>query len=283
MDDASTDGTSTRLERLGESRVRVVRHDACRGVARARNAGIEVARGEWVAFLDDDDLWSPRKLRVQLDEAARQGASFVYAAAVLLDEIWSAIRTVPAPSAENLERQLLASYVIPAGSSNVVARAESLRGLGGFDENLFQLADWDLWLRLAQSGRAAACDEVLLGYVVHPQNMLVSDRRDVVREFDYLVEKHRVASRRSGVPFDRVGFSRWVAGGHRQAGRRLAAARVYLASGLRCRNAGNVLRAGGVLLGGRKPGAKLPRGASTGEAAPAWVCTHPLPADGGNS
>src|SRR5439155_20114090 len=67
VDDGSTDGTPSRLELLADSRLHVRPLEKSRGVAAARNAGIEEARGEWIAFLDDDDLWSPRKLRTHVD------------------------------------------------------------------------------------------------------------------------------------------------------------------------------------------------------------------------
>src|SRR5690348_694187 len=63
VDDGSTDETPARLAALEDPRVTVIRHDQPRGVAAARNRGIAAARGEWLAFLDDDDLWAPDKLR----------------------------------------------------------------------------------------------------------------------------------------------------------------------------------------------------------------------------
>src|SRR4051812_36397661 len=69
VDDGSSDGTADALEALGDPRLVVVRNAVNRGVAHARNRGIDQARHPWVAFLDDDDRWSPDKLRMQLDAA----------------------------------------------------------------------------------------------------------------------------------------------------------------------------------------------------------------------
>src|SRR5213079_1378023 len=85
VDDGSTDGTENRLRAIGDPRLVVLRSKTSAGVAGARNRGIAVARGEWLAFLDDDDIWSPRKLRSQLDAAASREASFAYAGAVWVD------------------------------------------------------------------------------------------------------------------------------------------------------------------------------------------------------
>src|ERR671931_448444 len=78
VDDGSTDATAEGLARIEDPRLRVVRHDRPHGVAQARNAGIAAARGEWVALLDDDDLWAPWKLRAQLDAAVAERAVFAY-------------------------------------------------------------------------------------------------------------------------------------------------------------------------------------------------------------
>jgi glycosyltransferase involved in cell wall biosynthesis len=235
VDDGSEDGTAEELSQLEEARLRVVRHERSRGVAQARNAGIAAARGEWVAFLDDDDVWSPHKLRRQIDTAQAVSAGWVYASVVSVDEAGGVNYAFPVPTPDGLARELLARSVVPAGCSNVVARTELVRELGGFDEQLFQLADWDLWIRLAQAASAAACPEVLVGYVEHPQNMLLTDERDVTKELELLEEKHRGLRAAHGVELDRATFMHWVAWGQLRRGRRLGAARVYLRCGLQQR------------------------------------------------
>jgi glycosyltransferase involved in cell wall biosynthesis len=196
VDEASSDETPARLADLDDPRVRVFRHERPLGVAQARNRGIGEARGEWVAFLDDDDVWSPRKLRAVLDAASSRRARFAYSGAVHLDERMRTVRFEYAPDPDRLPDRILESCVVPAGSSNMVSRIELLRRLGGFDERLFHLADWDLWIRLADAAPAAAAPELLVGYVHHPSNMLMRDPYDALDELDYLVG--RIAHRRVG-------------------------------------------------------------------------------------
>ena len=243
VDDGSQDETSVRLDELDDPRLVVIRHETSLGVAVARNAGIAAARGRWVSFLDDDDLWAPRKLRAQVDSVEAAGAVFGYSAGGGLDASRRFLFAVPPPDPATVTKALLRWNVIWCGCSNVLARADVVKALGGFDERLLQLADWDLWIRLALAGGAAATTEVLVGYVMHDESMLLTDRREVFPEMDYLVEKHGDAAREHGVELDQALFTRWVARGHRRAGRRTQAARTFLLGARRHRDVGAIPRA----------------------------------------
>jgi hypothetical protein len=246
VDDGSDEDAPAGLPGLDDPRVRVVRHEEPRGVAAARNAGVREAGGEWVAFLDDDDLWSPRKVRAQADVAREAGAGFAYVGAVWVDDDLRLLQGHAPPAPETLATTLLRWNVLWGGASNVLASTELLRGLGGFDEQLFQLADWDLWIRLALAAPAAALDDVLLALLMHGRSMLLVDTRDVFVEFEYLRRKHAAAAASAGVEPDRARFARWVAAGHLRAGRRRAAARAYVRG---TRAPGNVVRAAAAFLG----------------------------------
>jgi glycosyltransferase involved in cell wall biosynthesis len=248
VDDGSTDETAERLAEWTDVRVRVVRRDVSGGMAAARNAGIAAARGHWVAFLDDDDLWSPRKLRTQIDAALQDGAAFAYAAAVAVDRSSTVLGSLYLPPADELAEKLLRACVIPAGCSNVVVRADVLSDVGGFDERFRHLADWDLWLRLSNRP-AVACAEVLVAYVLHPANMHAID--DSSRELDALVRKHATTTPTREVAPDRAGYARWVAGQRSRAGLHRAAASLYLRSALAYRSPGNFARAADALLAKR--------------------------------
>jgi glycosyltransferase involved in cell wall biosynthesis len=280
VDDCSTDETPARLEELADERVRLERHEERRGVAHARNTGIASAHGEWVAFLDDDDIWSPRKLRLQIDAARARDAGFAYGASVWVDEQRRFLYGHDAPDPATLRKQLLRRNVMWSGCSNVIVRTDLVRRVGGFDEALFQLADWDLWLRLAREADAACCRDVVVGYTRHGEQMLLVDPVDVFHEFEYLVQKHRADSEELGVTLDRAWFARWVATGYLRAGRRRAAARAYLRGVRTTRSAGNVVRAAAALLGdpvvsaGRRALARFPGWLPAGEhtaTEPEWL------------
>jgi glycosyltransferase involved in cell wall biosynthesis len=242
VDDASDDGSDERLEAVADPRVRMIFREEQGGQAVALNEGIEAARGEWVAFLDDDDLWSPRKVRAQLD-AAGPRAQFVYGSMVAVDMSGNVLETVPTPPPAEV-RQLLRRHNVLRCPSSVMARTEFVRKIGGLDESLNELTDWDYFIRLADAGRCAACEEIVVGYLVHAQNRRLRQDSDVETEFRYLAAKH--AQR---LPLERAGFARWVAMGHLRAGRKRAALSTYLRSAARDRDPGNAVRAGAAIFG----------------------------------
>lgn len=244
VDDCSTDDTEAQLAALDDPRVRVIRHSTRRRLAAAHNTGIGAANGEWLAFLDDDDLWSPRKLRVQLDSAARAGADWAYGAAVVVDAEKCVLEAEPFPDPEQLPQLLLHGNFVPGGGSNVIARAELVRRVGAFDESLIRFSDWDLWLRLVNAGLPAACSEVVMARVEHGQNMVIRDRQHAMESFTRLLGKHRPVTRR-----DRLGVAEWAAYEHHRAGRRAMASWLYLRAAVQFRSLGNVPPAIAALFG----------------------------------
>jgi glycosyltransferase involved in cell wall biosynthesis len=281
VDDGSTDATAAGLADLTDPRVRVVHHDEARGVAHARNAGIAAARGSWIALLDDDDLWAPHKLRAQLTAAVASDAVFAYGGAAALAEDRSWVYSLAPAEPETLRAVLLERNVLWGGCSNVLVRSDVIDKLGGFDERLFQLTDWDLWIRLSEAGRAAACQEVLVGCIEHQRSMLLTSEPDVFEEFDYVERKHRGARETLGVRIDRRTFSRWVALGHRRAGRRFRATRIYLRAAVTNRDVGSLVRALAAPFGER-PVEPLRRsrqrrpssGSSDGLGEPNWLSLY---------
>jgi glycosyltransferase involved in cell wall biosynthesis len=215
VDDGSTDETPQFLEQLGDERVRVLRSDPAQGVSAARNRGIKVSRGEWIAFCDDDDLWAPNKLATQLDAARATGAEWVYAGSVSVDLEGRVHGGEPPLSPEDLMENLPHWDPIPGGCSNVIALRGLFERVGGFDADLGTLADWDLWLRLSRFGPPACVSRPLIGYRVHGANMSL----DVGQLLD---ELNVMRSRYASVDISR--FERYVGMLSLRAGRRLQAA-----------------------------------------------------------
>lgn len=211
VDDASDDSTPERVRRIADPRVRLVRRERAGGPGSARNAGAEAARGEWVAFLDDDDLWAPDKLRRQLEAGRAREAGFVYGGALAVDDALEPLYLWRVPDAETLLDALLALNVVPAGSSTVVARTSLVRAVGGFDERFSHLNDWDLWIRLAAAAPAACVSDVVTAYRLHGLGQHGDRATTILRELDLLEAKHAALRRERGVEFDRAAMESYLA------------------------------------------------------------------------
>jgi len=301
VDDGSSDGTAERVGRLGDPKVRVQRLVRSAGVSSARNAGIQIARGTWLAFLDDDDIWSPHKLREQIDAALAAGGGFAYSAAVVTDEDRRVIDFQPSPDLQTLARMLPRENVVPGGCSNVVVRRDLVERLGGFDERLAIFADWDLWLRLSSVTSAVPCAAVHVGYLQHARGMIVADADRLLEELEYLAAKHAdPVTGRSAV--DGLAAMRWAAWANKRAGHRRRAAALAVRSGFRYRSGRDVVRGVLFLVRGLIPSARLARalfevrdavlGIVTKTSAepkqafpePAWLETYPpAPAESGTN
>jgi glycosyltransferase involved in cell wall biosynthesis len=177
VDDGSTDGSAEAVEALADLRIRVVRQPHAGNVAAARNAGVRAGSGAWVAFLDSDDVWEPRKLEVQLDAARDAGARWSYTALRLIDDAGRPIAMRAGefrPLSGSIVRELLTHQTAATLSTLLVARA-MLDEVGGFDEGPRLREDYDLVLRLAAAAPAAAVDEPLTGLREHAGRTTSSD------------------------------------------------------------------------------------------------------------
>ena len=171
VDDGSDDGTAEDMRRCADVGVRLIRHEESLGVCAARNAGIALAQASWIAFLDHDDLWAPNKLAAQLEMAGRarpdgSRPEWVCCSSILVDEAdrligWAS----PGPRDIDAAR-LLVDGIVPGGGSGIMARADALRAIGGFDETMVPDEDWDVWIKLGLRGPAPIVDRPLMAYRV---------------------------------------------------------------------------------------------------------------------
>jgi Glycosyl transferase family 2 len=167
VDDGSTDATPEVVAAAADSRVTLVRRDEPHGLAAARNLGAGLASGEWVGFVDDDDVWGPDKLALQFAAADAAGRGWVYVGAVTVSESLSILSGAPPPSPQAVMAVLPRSNPVPGGGSNVILRRDLFERVGGFDERLARCEDWELWARLTRHGPPAAVPEPLMGYRLH--------------------------------------------------------------------------------------------------------------------
>jgi glycosyltransferase involved in cell wall biosynthesis len=147
VDDGSSDGTWEWL--IGQrTSIRPLRNELRRGPSAARNRGAQEARGEYVAFLDSDDLWLPAKLERQIELLESDGSL----ALCHSNEIWIRDGKELKQQAKHEKRGgWIFEHCLPMcriSPSAAVVRRELLLELGGFDEELEVAEDYELWLRL---------------------------------------------------------------------------------------------------------------------------------------
>ena len=148
VDDGSTDATPEALAPYA-SRIRLWRRESRGGVSAARNTGISAARGEWLAFLDSDDLWLPEKLARQMTYLAAHPEQLW----CQTEETWvrRGVRVNQPLTHQKIGgrifRQSLERCMV--SPSAVILHRRLLEQHGGFDEILPAAEDYDLWLRLS--------------------------------------------------------------------------------------------------------------------------------------
>lgn len=212
VDDGSSDDTPEMLAGLGDPRVRVLRHDAPQGVSAARNRGIAEARGQWVGFCDDDDLWAPDKLARQLEAAADTELDWVCAGHVDVTPQLRVVGGGPPASADEIMRLLPFRNVVPGGGSGVIVLRDALERTGGFDGRLHNTEDWELWLRLARHGPPAVVNEPVVAYRLHPRNASL-DSAVMLRDLKTIEAVHGIRASR-GALYSYLGW--WALRGGRR-------------------------------------------------------------------
>ncbi len=199
VDDGSTDGTAEVAASFAGVRVHA---GPRRGVSSARNLGVRLAGGTYVAFMDHDDLWEPDKLARQvalMDADPRVVFVFTQARVERDGELVEIFPEIPHPAAFLTEAyaQLVHWNYVPM--SSVMARRDRLLALspqGPFDPRFRLSEDWDLWLRLARDagpGGVAFLPEPLLRYVILPGR--ATERMGDLRLEDLVIFEEQLRAR----------------------------------------------------------------------------------------
>ena len=183
-DDASTDRTPDIIRSYRDPRIRVVRNESNRGVAYTRNRALPLARGEYVAVLDADDVSYPHRLETQVayldahPDVVLLGGSYE-----IIDDQGHVINTAHAQTDPlSIRWHLLFGNCI--AQSTVMYRLPEVVELGGYDDRVFAGEDYDLYVRIAASRHMIAqLDEVLVQHREHSCSLDQVEPVEVKRHF----------------------------------------------------------------------------------------------------
>ncbi len=193
VDDGSTDHTQEIVKNINDARVRYVRNEKNKGAAAARNTGICLATGKYIAFQDDDDEWVPGKLQIQID-VLEQSSSRVD---IVYSDMWKVRQGQRTyfhsprftPSDGIIYKHALADGVGYIGLVTVVLRKECFDKAGLFDENLSSLIDYELFIRLSKDYYFHHIDEPLaIYYATH--GSITANLTKVIQARRYIMNKY---------------------------------------------------------------------------------------------
>lgn len=193
--DGSTDDTERVVTSFDDSRIKFCIQPNSGRPAIPRNFGIREAKGKYVAFCDDDDLWLPEKLEKQLGSFDDEGISCVASDCIPIGDVKYFSKTLSFRNNEN-SRDFSYNDILlglnPIISSSVLTKRDYLLSLDGFDESVdFRfIEDWELWLRLSRKGAVRILAEPLLKYRMYQKQG--RDERSVTLNTLKIIDKHEL-------------------------------------------------------------------------------------------
>ena len=145
VDDGSSDGSAEAIAKLGDSRVRLLRHERNAGPSAARNTAIRAATGELMALIDSDDEWLPEKLERQIALLDTSGCGLCGCEYFVIDETGERRQRLPEPLSWREELHLRCEL---GNGSTLLIRRRCVEDVGLLDESLRLYEDWDWVLRM---------------------------------------------------------------------------------------------------------------------------------------
>ena len=191
VDDHSTDDTRARLATIVDPRMRVVMNTRSKGVAGARNCGVDLAVGEWICQIDSDDIWPSdmlERLAVAIEGAPAE-VGVVYGSLAFVSAKTGVVRRIRrAEMAGNVHTAFLEHHFICHCAAAI--RTEALRGIRGYDEAFAAKSDTDMLLRLTERYDVIPVPDLLYTYRVGSADQVTGDKRAFLDAYLQYIRKH---------------------------------------------------------------------------------------------
>ena len=164
VDDGSSDGSFDLVSKIADPRIKLFRNEKSLGAAGARNVALRNAKGKYVAFLDADDLWKPKKLETAISAMEREGFSFVFSDYDVASEDLVRQCTMTGPDTINRKLMIRCCYI---GCLTVVYDREVV-GLIQVDGRLKKRNDYAMWLQAID--KVTTCHRIPKSLAVYRRN-----------------------------------------------------------------------------------------------------------------
>ena len=202
VDDNSDDDTYEVLKNITDKRVKLYRNERTKGPSGARNVGIYRANAEWIVFLDSDDIWKPEMLESVYRAVSRcdNNIGLIHTGYALSDKSCRNIKPIDKRNRRgNLFNNLIYKNCIGTFSC-VAVRTQIARRIGGLDENIIGIEDWDFYLRVSRIANIEVIPEILLYYRNNFGDNLTLDNEKILsnivlfrRKFQDEIDSHPTA------------------------------------------------------------------------------------------
>lgn len=193
VDDRSTDTTPDVVARFAGRGVRYERLQGGQGAQAARNWGVAVSRGDWIAFQDSDDEWLPEKLQRQVAEISGVADAtdwVVHGNGLRRDEASGAVEPLNVPTTSGECLTALLRRPAPLFPTLLVSKLALARA-GGLDPDCPAYQEWDTSIRLARRCRFIHIAEPLFIWNWHREQTISKDMRRSIAGYDYILERYR--------------------------------------------------------------------------------------------
>lgn len=206
---------------LDDNRFVFIKSDKELNGNQARNIGIKRASAEYIAFLDDDDIWMPEKLLKHLDfHEKNKSVGLVFSKSIKKWEdnlFYDVVVPEIVPNLYNITDHILAGKFCPPTTSAVTVQRECFKSVGFFDENLISFQDLDMWLRISKKYSFGHIDECLTIFYQHLGDRTSQSTNKRLKGLKGIIKKHNLENK----PFHKTyliktytdtGFNRIISG-----------------------------------------------------------------------
>jgi len=196
VDDGSTDNSKEIVRKfITDRRVRLIEHGHNKGIPKTKNTGLTIARGKYIAFLDQDDVWARSKLELQLSrfQSENKNIGVVCTGMVFTDSDMKSKGIFGGLNDENQKELLKSLYLTPVNSSSIMMiKQKCFLRVGTFNGNLVGWDDYEMLMRIATQFQVKYVRRPLVKKRTHPGNVrrLPAVRSEAEKVFKHVLTLH---------------------------------------------------------------------------------------------